>query len=112
MIEKSTKLLEARIGVEPTNKGFADLCLTTWLPRLVWVATPLIPRPARKVKLLLLLGSRSRALGGRASASPTAAPWSTRTARTAAAFPHLQFLPLFVGQHRPDFQIHLRRCAK
>ncbi len=27
------KNLEARGGIEPPNKGFADLCLTTWLPR-------------------------------------------------------------------------------
>ena len=27
-------MLEARVGIEPTHKGFADLSLTTWVPRL------------------------------------------------------------------------------
>jgi hypothetical protein len=27
-------MLEARVGIEPTYKGFADLSLTTWVPRL------------------------------------------------------------------------------
>ena len=31
---KCKELLEARVGIEPTHKGFADLSLTTWVPRL------------------------------------------------------------------------------
>jgi hypothetical protein len=32
--------MEARVGIEPTHKGFADLSLTTWVPRLLraWCA--------------------------------------------------------------------------
>ena len=28
-----TEKLEARVGIEPTHKGFADLSLTAWVPR-------------------------------------------------------------------------------
>src|SRR5215472_15967875 len=34
MLDFVTLRLEARVGIEPTHKGFADLSLTTWVPRL------------------------------------------------------------------------------
>ncbi len=36
--------MEAAIGIEPMNKGFADLCLTTWLRRPVYVICEMINR--------------------------------------------------------------------
>jgi hypothetical protein len=34
LIHFTVRILEARVGIEPTHKGFADLSLTTWVPRL------------------------------------------------------------------------------
>ena len=36
-------MMEARVGIEPTHKGFADLSLTTWVPRLAGSACSRTP---------------------------------------------------------------------
>ena len=46
VIEKEE--VEAAIGIEPMDKGFADLCLTTWLRRLI------VKRKAKATLALLL----------------------------------------------------------
>ncbi|SPE17572.1 hypothetical protein SBA5_1040007 [Candidatus Sulfotelmatomonas gaucii] len=42
---KLLRRLEARAGIEPAHKGFADLSLTTWVPRLGLSASPVADRP-------------------------------------------------------------------
>ena len=41
--------LEARAGIEPAHKGFADLSLTTWVPRLGRAASEIIVEFASKL---------------------------------------------------------------
>jgi hypothetical protein len=62
------KKLEARVGIEPTYKGFADLSLTTWVPRLI--AAQKKPRgcEAPPVKIW----------SGRRGSNPRHRPWQGR----------------------------------
>ena len=64
------------MGIEPTNKGFADLCLTTWLPRHDF-------RPS--------LGPTA-GWSGRRDSNPRHRPWQGRTLPT-------ELLPLANPQH-------------
>ena len=70
---KLLKELEARAGIEPAHKGFADLSLTTWVPRLGRAAFKLISfAPNRRSQP----GWRRRAdWSGRRDLNSRPSPW-------------------------------------
>src|SRR5277367_481996 len=67
-------MLEARVGIEPTHKGFADLSLTTWVPRLTGLS--LRTRPAEVGRVY-----RRRGLiwSGRPGSNRRHLPWQGST---------------------------------
>ena len=77
------EILEARARIELANKGFADLCLTTWLPRPFqrilqdWTNSeeqaPLTANPRAQARV-----SRNH-WSGRRDLNPRLRPWQGRT---------------------------------
>ena len=70
---------EAAIGIEPMNKGFADLCLTTWLRRLKLVKRKAKAFPSYSVGSLLGLAFALNSWSGRRDLNPRLRPWQGRT---------------------------------
>ena len=69
------KKLEARVGIEPTHKGFADLSLTTWVPR---PALTLAFRPGKVHGLGTWQPQSQKIWSGRRGSNPRHRPWQGR----------------------------------
>src|SRR3954468_23657599 len=81
--DRSVGRLEARVGIEPTHKGFADLSLTTWVPRLK-NHEPRRPRRSTKetcscTSCTLVYFAVRRLWSGRRELNPRLRPWQGRT---------------------------------
>ena len=66
--------MEARVGIEPTHKGFADLSLTTWVPR---PAKPDTENPRRQRGWMEPLAKLERETGFEPATSTLARSHST-----------------------------------
>src|SRR5947208_13075089 len=74
------KRMEARVGIEPTYKGFADLSLTTWVPRLVVPKFSLTSgNSPPDGKALAGAGLGPEFWSGRRDLNPRLRPWQGRT---------------------------------
>ena len=72
------KGLEARVGIEPTHKGFADLSLTAWVPRHLvddCTADQTMPSLAPGIEGMFLAGSKAANWSGRRDLNPRPSPW-------------------------------------
>src|ERR1700691_6045066 len=65
--------LEARAGIEPAHKGFADLSLTTWVPRLGQIAEH--AGPSRPLSRTRHPGRGGADWSGRRDLNSRPSPW-------------------------------------
>ena len=74
--------MEARVGIEPTHKGFADLSLTAWVPRHLEHCTA-GPDGCRFGDCIFqtispirsLIGHKAATWSGRRDLNPRPSPW-------------------------------------
>src|SRR5438477_1744068 len=71
-------MMEARVGIEPTHKGFADLSLTTWVPR-PRAANSDMPNIENPRQQRGSTGTMLEIWSGRRDLNPRLRPWQGRT---------------------------------